>query len=142
MKDDFLIFLKTIDLFSIQPIKVNYERKVKSFLKDRKIHIESSMVFPEKKYNLIEDKVLEIQPYFEISILDDKKVLYSHNTTVEIDFQIIDFPSFSKYWENDDIKTLFFKKQIKKLIWPILRQQVLDGMSRVGLPSVTLPFMM
>ena len=32
-------------------------------------------------------------------------------------------------------------KQLTKTLWPLFRQQVIDGMSRVGLPYVTLPWL-
>ena len=42
---------------------------------------------------------------------------------------------------DDEIQKFFKEKQLVKTLWPMVRQQVLDGMSRLGLPPIPLPWL-
>ena len=47
---------------------------------------------------------------------------------------------FDELWKNEEIMSYFKDKQILKTLWPIVRQQVLDGLSRLSLPPISLPW--
>ena len=131
--------IKTLDLSVIQPLKVEYERKTEIFPTDKNINVHWTMKFPEQPQEIIDDKLLQFYPMFEVELSSNEKNFYLHRTIIGISFEIKDFDKFDKIWNDKDIQEFFRNKQVFKLVWPFFRQQVCDGMSRVGLPPVTLP---
>lgn len=81
-----------------------------------------------------------MRPKYTVAMFMGEKELYSHEATIIIAFSVIDQSAFEKAWENDEARKIFHEKQIMKTLWPILRQQVLDGMTRLGLPGIPLPW--
>ena len=53
---------------------------------------------------------------------------------------IIDKEVFDELLKDEEIILYFKDKQILKTLWPIIRQQVLDGLSRLSLPPISLPW--
>ena len=137
--NDFIELIKTIDLNVIQPLKVEYERKNDISQTDNNINLHWSMKFPENTFEIIDNKLLQLYPMFEVDISCKDKVIYSHRAIIGISFEINDFSLFEKKWKDEKIQEIFRNKQVLKLVWPFFRQQVSDGLSRVGLPTIALP---
>jgi len=47
---------------------------------------------------------------------------------------------FQSLWNDSDIKKVFTHNQIIKTIWPLFRQNVIDGLTRLSLPAISLPW--
>jgi len=61
-------------------------------------------------------------------------------SVIGVGFQILDQAGYDQAWANAEAKKIFLEKQLQKTLWPIVRQEVLDGMTRLGFPGVPLPW--
>ena len=48
---------------------------------------------------------------------------------------------FTELWAQPDIKKIFENQQLKKTLWPYVRQFVTESLQRLELPAITLPWM-
>ena len=55
-------------------------------------------------------------------------------------FSIQDQPAFEAAWTDEEVRGVFFDRQLKRTLWPFVREQVQYGMLRVGLQALTLPW--
>ncbi len=116
---------------SIEPVKDSKEKEVKiswnqSFRKDDPLISESNRILFRPKYDLL--------------VALDEQVLYKHRTMFAILFEIKVRTDFDDCWASEEVRQAFQEKQITRTLWPFLRQQVADGMTRLGMPSVVLPW--
>ena len=86
-----------------------------------------------------EDQII-IRPRYEFTATVGGEPFFSHISIFVLLFGIQNREAVDTALGSAAVKKLFFEKQIMKTMWPILRQQVLDGMSRLGLPAVPLPW--
>ena len=132
-------FINSISLDAIQPMELLFSRRG-DFLDDGSlVNIQFKLAYPEEALVENESKII-FRPLFEINLFQNESIFYSQKVAFAVVIKIKDRPSFDNTWANEEIKKQFKEFQIKKTLWPILRQQVLDGMSRVGLPSISLPW--
>ena len=80
------------------------------------------------------------QIWFYRQLRDDP--IFRQISVFIIGFSITDMPVFEVLWANDELRKVFMEKQIQKTLWPIFRQHAHDGMSRLGMAPVSLPWLM
>ena len=137
----FTKFIKSISLSTIQPTKIDVECLGEIPVGDDvPLQINWKMMYPKEESFKIVDNVIQLAPMFEISISYEDKIVYSHKSIFQILITIIEKDKFDELWKNEEIRTYFKDKQILKTLWPIVRQQVLDGLSRLSLPPISLPW--
>ena len=133
-------FIQTIALSAIQPSKIEFERLGEIPNGEDNVQISWKMIYSNETPFLIVNDVFQLAPMFEITISCQNKVIYSHKTIFFVSMNIINKQEFNEIWANEEIQRYFKEKQIGKTLWPIVRQQVLDGMTRLSLPPVSLPW--
>lgn len=136
----FLAAISALQLKSIQPLSIHFHRSDEQVHPGSEIKISWNQIFSSDDPISQAPDVLIFRPKYTVTMLMDEKEFYYHETIIIISFSIIDKLSFEKAWENDEARKIFHEKQIFKTLWPILRQQVLDGMTRLGLPGIPLPW--
>ena len=140
MKNDYMRFIKSISLETIQPMEIIASRRG-DFKDDKEsVEIKFNLAYPGDSGLDITQKLL-LRPIFEVFFSQDKTDFYYHKVTFVVVINITNKTVFEETWNENDVKQRFMEHQIKKTLWPILRQQVLDGMSRLGLPSIPLPWL-
>ncbi len=140
--ESFTNFIKSISLSTIQPTKIDVECLGEIPNGEINIQISWKLMYPNEKSFIVEDNTLQLFPVFDIFLSCDNKIVYSHKSNFIIAMNIIDRKSFEELWESEEIRSYFKDKQILKTLWPIVRQQVLDGLSRLSLPPISLPWIM
>jgi len=70
---------------------------------------------------------------------DDKDSLFRVNLSYYVLFKIDNIENFETYFNNEEIRTVFMKYQIDKILRPYLRQQYSDLANRHSLHIPTLP---
>jgi len=68
--------------------------------------------------------------------------IYKHMGAFAVFFELVDKDKFTELWKDEALRKIFWERQIQKTLWPYLRQQVSDGMSRLGITPITLPWLM
>lgn len=133
--------VKSMSLSIIQPVKIEFERFGDIPSGESNVQINWKMVYPNESPYKIIDNVLQLDPMFDISLNCIDQVIYSHKSIFAIAFNVVDKKLFDELWNNDELQKYFKEKQIIKTLWPIVRQQVLDGLTRLSLPPVALPWL-
>lgn len=82
------------------------------------------------------------RPKYDLSVKygDDD---FFHQTSIFIlAFSVKDQVEFDELWADESLRKVFTERQLQRTMWPMFRQHVLDGMSRLGIPPVVLPWLM
>ena len=140
--EDFQKLIASLSLTVIQPTKVEYERLGNPPLEKANIQINWKMIYPKDESFKVENNVLQLAPMFEISFVCNGETFYSHKSIFIVLLTIKDKEIFESLWANDELQKTFKEKQIRNTLWPIVRQHVLDGMSRLALPPFPLPWLL
>lgn len=139
--DNFLEFMKSISINYIQPISISFERFGNLPKETIDVRINWKMSYPEEPIT-IKDNNFSIPPMFEINFIYNNTIVYSHKSIFVVMISIKNQKIFEKLWSIETIQKTFKEKQIRNTLWPIVRQQVLDGLSRLSLPPISLPWIM
>lgn len=139
-KDLFAKFIQTISLSTIQPTKIDIECSGEIPNGEVSLQISWRMMYPNNEPYRIVNNNFQLAPMFDISISYENQIVYSHKSIFQIVMMINDKDLFDELWKNEEIMSYFKDKQILKTLWPIVRQQVLDGLSRLSLPPISLPW--
>ena len=136
----FTKFIQSISLSTIQPTKIDIECSGEIPRGEVPLQISWRMMYPNNESYRIVDNIFQLAPMFDISISYENQVVYSHKAIFQIVMIINDKKIFDELWKKEEIMSYFKDNQILKTLWPIVRQQVLDGLSRLSLPPISLPW--
>lgn len=139
---NFYKLVKSLSLSVIQPTKIDFERLGEIPADENNIQISWRMIYPKDVPFKIENDVLNLSPLFEVTLSCKNTPVYSHKSIFILLINIIDKEGFDNLWKDEEMQKFFREKQVLKTLWPIVRQQVLDGMTRLALPPVALPWLM
>lgn len=142
-KELFAKFIQSISISTIQPTKIDVEcLGAIPFGEQASLQISWKMMYPKEQAFKIVDNIMQLAPMFEISLSYENQTIYSHKSIFQVMITITEKDKFEELWNNEEVRTYFKDKQILKTLWPIVRQQVLDGLSRLSLPPISLPWIM
>lgn len=82
------------------------------------------------------------RPRYEITVSFKGASIFQQVSVFFIVFHLLDVPVFEELWKDDELSKVFREKQIQKTMWPFLRQHVHDGMSRLGINPLPLPWIL
>ena len=139
---DFQRLVASLSLSIIQPTKIDFERLGEIPASETDIQISWKMIYPKEVPFKIENNVLNLAPLFEVTLSCNDIPIYSHKSIFIVLMNIINKKEFDTLWKDEEVQKFFREKQVLKTLWPIVRQQVLDGLSRLALPPVSLPWLM
>ncbi len=132
--------IKSLSLSLIQPTKIDFERLGEIPAGESNIQITWKMIYPKDSPFRIENNVLHLAPLFEVTLSCKNQPVYTHKSIFVLLMNITDAETFENLWKDEEIQKYFREKQVLKTLWPIVRQQVLDGMTRLALPPIALPW--
>ena len=141
-KELFEKFINTITLSTIQPTKIDVECLGEIPVgEEAPLQISWKMMYPKETPFKIVENLLQLSPLFEISLSYNNQIIYLHKSIFQVLITINDKVKFEELWNKEEVQSYFKDKQVLKTLWPIVRQQVLDGLSRLSLPPISLPWM-
>jgi hypothetical protein len=82
------------------------------------------------------------RPKYELTVSFEGTQIFKQVSTFVIVFKVVDVSIFEELWADEELRKVFMEKQIQKTLWPLFRQHVHDGMSRLGMSPVPLPWLM
>jgi len=82
------------------------------------------------------------RPRYEFVVGYGDTTIFKQTSVFIIVFRLVDAVAFDELWLNEDLRKVFMEKQIQKTLWPLFRQHAHDGMSRLGMTPVPLPWLM
>lgn len=134
--------ITSLQLIQIQPLIIHSERQGSGAFSpgNQELTLSWNQAFAEDDPVKTGDSQIMLRPRYEFNAKFGEELYFKHTSVFSILFGIQDREAVDKALGSETVRKVFFEKQIMKTMWPILRQQVLDGMSRVGLPAITLPW--
>jgi hypothetical protein len=82
------------------------------------------------------------RPRYELSVKHGVDEFFHHVSVFIVAFSVKDQAAFDELWTDESLRKAFTERQLRRTLWPIFRQHVLDGMTRLGMPPVVLPWLM
>ena len=82
------------------------------------------------------------RPKYEFTVSFQNALIFKQVSVFIIGFKVTDLPTFTELWADEELRKVFMEKQIQKTLWPLFRQHAHDGMSRLGMSPVPLPWLM
>jgi hypothetical protein len=136
---DFPRFVKSLKLKAIKPTKLQSD-----WLQDPvsgELQLEWSQTFADGDPLQPNPDSLLFRPKLDFTLKQQGTVLFTQTSIFILEFQIIVPDVFQLGWSDENTKKVFMEKQLTHTLWPIFRQHVHDGMSRLGMGSVALPWL-
>jgi hypothetical protein len=141
--NDILIrFLNALRLHDIRPMSLHSEGLGPMLPPGSELQLEWKQIFADGDPIIPTPDTLVFRPKYELTVSFQSAVIFKQVSTFIIAFQIVDKGIFEELWVNEDMRKVFMEKQILKTLWPIFRQHALDGMSRLCMMPVPLPWLM
>jgi len=127
----------SLELEEIVPIELHSARLGGELVKNEKTDFDIKLIFAEGD-PVVKDNNLIFRPMYEMLFKQRDTGIYKHTSKFAIVFSIKDKSEYGSLWTDTELQELFKGQQINKLLWPLVRQHVIDGMTRLGLPPITL----
>ena len=129
--------IATIDLSDILPVELHSARLGDGIGLNEELQMDISLAFADGDPAQNGDMLI-FRPKYDLVIKKNKAGIFRQTTKFIVTFRVKDAAGWESVWSDAALQELFKSRQINKLLWPFFRQQVIDGMTRVGLPPVTL----
>lgn len=139
---EYLDFLQTLDLQAVQPASLVSERlgDIRTDIPD--VQMTWNQAYADGDPVMTEPGVAIFRPKFELLVNQQEVVLFRQESKIMIVFKLKDAEGFNRLWASEVVRDIFLNQQIQKTLWPLFRQHVHDGMSRLGMQPVALPFLL
>ena len=82
------------------------------------------------------------RPKYELTIKQGENLFFRQTSVFVMAFSLKDAAVFDEFWTDEELRKIFIEKQLRRILWPLFRQQVHDGMSRLGMSPIVLPLLM
>lgn len=92
---------------------------------------------PEKLPN----SLLLFRLKYDADVVQKDASVFVHSSEFGVAFKLDDEEAFDSCWANQELHQVFLNQQMTTTVWPVFRQNVLDGMSRLGMKPITLPWL-
>jgi hypothetical protein len=134
----FLKLIKSLKLQKIQPISIHSDLLGDMSNSESELNLSFTQAFHNDDPIMDKSEILLFRPKYELNISFKDKPLFKQ---VSLFLVFFDKPEvFLESWKDEELKKIFKEKQIQKILWPFFRQNVHDGMSRLGIMPITLPW--
>lgn len=133
----------SIQIRSIQFQDVHSRRTMISFQPENftaKAAISWNQQFADNDPLTLEDGSLVFRPKYSFTVKNGEAVIFEATMICALLFSVEKKDLYERHWANEEVRKVFLEKQIMRLMWTILRQQLMDCMSRHSMPPVPLPW--
>lgn len=96
--------------------------------------------FADNDPKILEDGSLVFRPKYTFTVKVEEVVIFEATMIAALLFSVENKEKYESCWSDEEVKKVFLEKQTVRLMWTILRQQLMDCMSRHSLPPVPLPW--
>jgi hypothetical protein len=134
--------LHALQLQEIRPMFLQSEAKGPMPIPGSELKLEWKQQFADGDPLAPGPEVFIFRPKYELLVSFQATPIFNQVSTFIVAFQVKDDVIFRELWSDEDLQKVFKENQLQKTLWPIFRQHALDGMSRLGLTPVPLPWLM
>jgi hypothetical protein len=134
--------LHTLTLQDIKPMFLQSENLGPMPLPGNELKLEWKQSFATDDPLSPEPDTRIFRPKYEFTVNFQDAPIFKQISVFIIGFAVTDAATFTELWADEELCKVFKEKQIQKTLWPLFRQHAHDGMSRLGLSPVPLPWLM
>ena len=142
INERFTSFLHTIQLQDIRPMELHSKASGSTPPQGSGLQLEWRYAFAKGDPIASQLEIKVFRPKYEFNIKFNGSIIFEHTSKFIISFKVINAEAYEQLWAEEDLRKAFMEQQIQKTLWPLLRQHIHDGMSRLGLSPVTLPWVL
>jgi hypothetical protein len=139
--DRFGRLVASLSLREIRPMELHSERLGDPPPQGADIQLEWKQAYADDDPVTLGADTKVFRPKYEFFLRHGSEVFFHHTSIFVLAFSIKDTPTFDALWADEAIRKAFTGRQLQHTMWPIFRQHVLDGMSRLGLQPLPLPWL-
>ena len=140
-QESYTEFLRCIQPQTMQPMSLSFNRTGDIPQGENQIQLSWKFLYANDDPLFPQTDLCVFRPKFEFVMIHNGTPVYNQTSLIVTKFTITNRDKFDDFWMTEEVRKFFRDKQIPSLLWPIVRQQVLDGFSRLGLPPISLPWM-
>lgn len=107
---------------------------------DTEASISWNQQFADNDPMKLDNGTLVFRPKYTFTVKVEEAVVFEARMIAALLFSVENKEKFDSCWADTEVRKIFLDKQILRLMWTILRQQLMDCMSRHSLPPVPLPW--
>jgi hypothetical protein len=82
------------------------------------------------------------RPKYEFTIKFQGSMIFMQESKFLLVFRVLNTNIFNELWADEELRKIFIEKQLQRTMWPLFRQHVQDGMCRLGMAPVALPWLL
>ncbi|MBN2433773.1 MAG: hypothetical protein JXK07_00750 [Spirochaetes bacterium] len=141
-KEQFAALIQAIHLQDIQVLDVHYRKSRLGDLNEKEkseAKISWQQSFSQNDPLSLDDNVIVFRPKYNFSLKSNEEEFFHLTMITIVRFKIKDKQVFESALGLEPVKKFFYEKQILKIMYPLLRQHVIDSMSRLSISPFTLP---
>jgi hypothetical protein len=142
INEDFRRFISTLSLQDISIMQLHSERSGGLPPQNIEVQLEWKQTLADGDPFAMSPDTRVFRPKYELTIKQSGILFFRQISVFFMAFSIKDTAVFDESWANEELKKVFTEKQLRRINWPLLRQQVHDGMSRLGMTPIALPLLM
>lgn len=134
-------FLHALTLQDIKPMLLHSENTGPMPAPGSELKLEWKQSFADNDPLSTAPDIRIFRPRHELTVSFEETPVFKQISVFIIGFSIIDLSTFEELWADEEVRKVIMEKQIQKTLWPLFRQHVHDGMSRLGMTPVSLPWL-
>jgi len=142
LNERFAGLIRLLTLRTITPTELRSQRLGAPPPDGTELKLESNQALASGDPVAADPDLRVFRPKYEFSVRQGDNLLFHQTSIFVVAFSVADLKAFDELWADEDIRKIFTERQLQRTMWPIFRQHVLDGMSRLGMPPVPLPWLM
>jgi hypothetical protein len=132
--------IKSLSLRDIRPMKLLSERRGDPPAPESEVQLSWSQSFAKDDPVSLREDAMIFRPRYQFTMRHGDNDIFFHESVFIVAFSITDRKAFDEGWTSQELRDVFMNNQVQRTMWPFLRQQVHDAMSKVGLIPVPLPW--
>jgi hypothetical protein len=140
INERFFSLIKAISIKEIRPVDFHSQILDDQPPQGDQIKLEWKQSFAEGDPVTPSPDIKVFRPRYVFSVISEEKEYFRQISVFILVFNVLEPETFASLWADEELRKMFLERQVQRTLWPIFRQQVLDGMSRVGLKPLPLPW--
>jgi len=134
--------LGTLSLQDISIMQLHSERLGDLPPQNIEVHLEWKQILADGDPFAMNPETRVFRPKYELTIKQGENLFFRQTSVFVMAFSLKDAALFDEFWADEELRKIFIEKQLRRINWPLFRQHVHDGMSRLGMPPIALPLLM
>lgn len=138
----FRSLIESLQLRGIQPVSINYQRLGNLEAPNVEVQIKWEQAFRNDDPSVAGDDVIVFHPRYRVEVEHAGNPVFAMTVVFELVFAVKDKAAYTTAWSEQEVRKSFHERQLVTTMLPFVRQLAVDGLTRVGLQTVVIPWVL